>query len=200
MDHSTSCARSAGFTLMEILVGLCLSLLLSAALVPLWSSALRRATGAADRVLCQVATHVATTRLERDLRFASAVGCLDLACGALLEATPTELVVLTRSMDGADRELVEWEITDGRIMRRRAPWTGTIPASFGHALYRDSKTVVEGAVSGTAFLYRAGETAFAGSVAGDELARVTAVRLGGSVTASADAGRVSLDQTFAVGR
>ena len=192
---------AGGFSLLELLLGLGLTLLLAAGLVPAWASFQNRATGASDHVVGVVAARVALARLERDLRLASAAGSSTLAGAPLLEATPTELVVLTRDLGGAAFEIVEWEAVGGRLMRRRAVWTGSVPVDFSHGLYRDHKTVLEGLPSeGALFSYRLGAFDAGAPIAPADLPLVTAVAVRGSVRPAPAAGSIALDRILIVGR
>jgi prepilin-type N-terminal cleavage/methylation domain-containing protein len=112
---------NAGFTLVELLVGLALSVSLALAVAPLWLSLEGTGTRAADRTVWVVQERVAVTRLERDLRLAGAEECAFSIAGPVLEASGSQVVFLARSCaESAESEvtIVEWEIARGSLMRR----------------------------------------------------------------------------------
>ncbi|MBC7294520.1 MAG: hypothetical protein H5T84_10565 [Thermoleophilia bacterium] len=94
---------------------------------------------------------VAAARFERDLRLASTQGCPFPVGGPLLAATPSQVVLLTRSQPGGQLELVEWEVVGQSLMRRRGPCPVEKPMVFPHSLYTDNKTMLEGVEPGTVF-------------------------------------------------
>ncbi len=154
---------AAAFSLIELLVYLGLVSTIAASILPLWSALERRAADSADQTYRLLAARVVAARFERDLRLASVAGSVGVGT-ALLEATQTECVIVTRSQDGASLELVEWEVTGANLMRRRGVWTGSLPETINHGLYFDHKTMFEGAASGSRFSYVSGAVADAAPV------------------------------------
>ena len=166
--HSGSPSGRGGFTLLEVLVAMLLTLLLLGASLPVWQGLQVLAVGEVDHAIGVGQSRVAAARFERDLRSASAADSAGAECVAVLEATSSQIVLLTRSGPGAVPEIVEWEVTGGSLMRRRGPWTGSTPTGFPHGGYLDHKTMLEGV-----------EARFAYSGAGFEgLANVEARALG----------------------
>ncbi len=154
---------SSGFSLIELLVGLVLSLILALAIAPLWTTASKVTVEGADRVVATFQARTAVTRLERDLRLASALGGGGLECAPVVEADGRHLVVVTRSAANATPELVEWELVGGSLMRRRGPWVGIPAGGVSHSLFNDHKTMLEGLAAGGSFAYLSGARALAGN-------------------------------------
>lgn len=130
--------------MLELLLGLSLTLVLTAALFGLATSWQTRGVREADRMFMVLQSRVAAARLEKDLRMASAAGCKFTTLGPVLEATPRQVVFFS----GGDRQseplLVEWEIDGSRLMRRWGPCPGIRPAEYSHTLYVDNKTMLDG--------------------------------------------------------
>jgi hypothetical protein len=143
----------AGFTAVELLVGLAIAGCLAAALAPLWISLQRGGETESDRGVWYLQCRVALARFERDLRMSSAAGCPFSIAGSLLEATPSQLVFLRRREPGSTPLLVEWEIVKGSLMRRWGPCPQEIPRSFPHNLYADSKTMLDGVAGKSCLRY-----------------------------------------------
>jgi prepilin-type N-terminal cleavage/methylation domain-containing protein len=152
---------SYGFSLIELLVGLVLSLMLALAIAPLWTTASKVTVEGADRVVATFQARTAVARLERDLRLASALGGVGLECAPVVEADEHHLVVVTRSAANATPELVEWELVGGSLMRRRGPWAGIPAGGVSHSLFNDHKTMLEGLAAGGSFAYFSGVQALA---------------------------------------
>jgi prepilin-type N-terminal cleavage/methylation domain-containing protein len=154
---------SHGFSLIELLVGLVLSLMLALAIAPLWTTASKLTVEGADRVMATFQARTAVARLERDLRLASALGGVGLECAPVVEADEHHLVVVTRSAANATPELVEWELVGGSLMRRRGPWAGIPAGGVSHSLFNDHKTMLEGLAAGGSFAYLSGARVLAGN-------------------------------------
>jgi hypothetical protein len=74
--------------------------------------------------------------------------------------------------------IVEWEIVGGSIMRRWGPCPVTRPTSYAHALYTDSKTMLENVdTTRSQFSYSVGEVAASTTVSPADLALVDGVTL-----------------------
>jgi Tfp pilus assembly protein PilV len=180
MTHGASLPY-AGFSLLELLIGLSLTVCVALAVAPLWTSLEAKAKADGDRAIVLLQQRVAIARLERDLRAASAAGSLFPASCALLQATPHQIVLLAASASDGGTYLVEWEVTGGAIMRRRGPCPAAIPAAFPHSLYTDSKTMLENVASSTHFVFTSSSgAAVVDPVEGDTLLRVTTVVLQGA--------------------
>lgn len=156
-----SVADSYGFSLVELLVGLALSVMLALAIAPLWVAAQKVTVEGGDRVLATFQARTMVARLERDLRLASALGGGGLECAPLVQANGHHLVVVTRSAADATPEIVEWELVGGSLMRRRGPWVGVPAGGVSHSLYSDHKTMLENLATGGSFTYLSGTRALA---------------------------------------
>lgn len=143
-------------TLLELLVGMTLTLVLAAALAPVWLSLQAQAVASGDHVVSLLQARVAVARWERDVRLATAEGPGYSGCSSILEADDAHVVVLTGSGRDGARELVEWEIANGSMMRRRVEWPGLPPTHITHSLFTDHKTMLEGLQSTACFGYFAG--------------------------------------------
>lgn len=188
------------FTAIELLIGICIAASLAIAMAPVWLSWERVGDGETDQTIWFMQSRVALARFERDLRQASAVRCPFPTVTSVLEATPSQLVVLARTNDGAPPVLVEWEIVRGSVMRRWGRCPETRPAVFAHSSYLDSKTMLEGVRAGSGFAYCAGARRLEAPVDPSQLDSVTSVALelvGGVVGAQGD---VSAGCTGQVGR
>lgn len=142
-----------GFTLIELLIGLALAVSLAVALAPLWVSLETAGATEADRTVQSLQGRVAVARFERDLRLASAAGCPFALVSPILEASTSQVVFLERTANEGGPILVEWEITNGALMRRWGLCPLSRPTAYRHALYRDNKTMLEGVAGGSAFSY-----------------------------------------------
>ena len=143
----------AGFTLVELLVALALSVSLAMAVAPLWISLMSTGTRETDRTVWLLQQRVAAARFERDLRLAGAEGSLFPVAGALLEASGSQVVLLERAADGSAPVIVEWEITRGSLMRRWGTCPTRRPVAFQHSLYEDNKTMLEQVGTRSSFTY-----------------------------------------------
>ena len=187
MSTSTSSRPGAGFTLLELLVGLSLTMVLAVAIAPLWLGWQKAFAQSADRTLAGLQGRVVAERLERDLRLSSTVGCGNLGCVSILSADAHQVVFLakTDSVPGPP-ELHEWEIVGTRLMRRTGAWPGSVPESFPHQLFADNKTMIENLSGGAAFSFYSGGVEVTDPSSG--LSLVDEVRLVGAVAGQSEAG------------
>jgi prepilin-type N-terminal cleavage/methylation domain-containing protein len=168
---------SEGFSLIEVLVALALSLMIAMTVSTVWISTQRSQVEAADRVSARLMTRVVAARFEKDLRHATIEGCGTAITGSLLRAESQEVVMLSIA-GGHDPELVEWEVVGGSLMRRHGPWTGLVPPRSQHHAYTSNKTMLEGVGPSTGFAY--GVTGLeVPQVADGDLRLVTRVYLSG---------------------
>jgi hypothetical protein len=151
-----SAGQSAGFSVIELILGLVLTVCLAVAVAPLWLSLERIGVREGDQTVRLLQARVAAARFERDLRLASAAGCLFSLSTPILEATPSQVVFLEQPAPGAAPFLVEWEIVNGSLMRRRGACPVTRPVVFSHSLFVDHKTMLEGVRPGSALAYLEG--------------------------------------------
>lgn len=135
-------SRVSGFSLIEMVVALALTLLLVCGVMAFWLGTLRAHTERNDHLVTLLQGRVALHRFERDLRAATLGNLADQTPSPLLRATRQEVVLIARGKAGA-LQLIEWELTDGRLMRRTGPLNGTLPSAITHALYSDNKTMLE---------------------------------------------------------
>jgi len=156
-----------GFSLIELLVGLALSLMLALAIAPLWMAAQKVTVEGGDRVLVTFQERTMVARLERDLRLASALGGGGLECAPVVQANARHLVLVTRSAASATPEIVEWELVGGSLMRRRGLWAGMPGGVVSHSLFSDHKTMLEGLAAGGSFTYLSGARALADDATAD---------------------------------
>jgi hypothetical protein len=191
---------SSGFTAMELILGITLALLVIMALAPLWLSLQRSGTWEADRVIKVMQARVAIARLERDLRLATAGGCLFSTSEAVLEATPTQVVFLCRGTDDGDLLIVEWEVSEGRLMRRWGWCPPSRPTTYTNPLYIDHKTMFEEVAEGSGFCYSVCGRPRLGPISKEELSLIDAVTMRLSVLGDAGAWSSGLSTTAPVGR
>lgn len=207
MDVHRCCGRaptdpptcsSEGFSLVEVLVALCLSVVILMGISALWVATVRTGLGSQETLIEVQRWRVVSARMERDLRVASADGVSGLSGSPLLEASPTRLVMITRSTSDEGLEIVAWEFVNGVLMRRRAPLpVAGPPVSIGG--FRDNKTMLEG-VEGGVFSYAAGAFPLGGTVSSAALRSVDAVAASCSVTAGDTRRRVTVSGGAGVGR
>jgi prepilin-type N-terminal cleavage/methylation domain-containing protein len=195
----------AGFSLLELLVGLALSVVLAVAVAPVWLSLQSGGAAAADRTIWLLQERVATARLERDLRLAGGDGCAFAVTGAVLEASASQVVFLERSTCGAEPRIVEWEIVGGNLMRRWGNSPAQCPDAYVHSLFVDSKTMLEGVASGSGFTYVVNGVGSGAPVARTRLAAIDGVvvhvKTGqGRITEAAGAESTEITTTARVGR
>ena len=169
--------RDHGFTLLELLVGLALSMLLAAAVAPLWVALEKAGSQAADCTVWLVQERVAAARFEHDLRTAGAEGCHFPTSGAILQASPTQIVLLSRRSDGPGTIIVEWEIAKGSLMRRWGPCPLHRPDTYAHALYTDHKAILEEVSMASSFAYKVDGVVAADAAAETDLASIQEVLL-----------------------
>lgn len=151
----TSPLASRGFSLIELLVALALSLLVAAAVSTLWLRVQTTQVEAADRMQAHLAGRVVAARFEKDLRHATMENVGTTVTSSLLRADQKELVLLSVSQGGAAK-LIEWEFAGSSLMRRHGPWLGTVPARGQHSAYNSSKTMLEGVATNAGFGYSIG--------------------------------------------
>lgn len=165
----------AGFTLIELLLGLALAACLAVVAAPVWLAFENAGVQAADDTVWLLQQRVAVSRLERDLRLARADSCPFEVAGAVLEASPSQVVVLRCSDEGGLPMVVEWEMVGSALMRRCGPCPGVRPGTWKHSVYVDHKTMLERVPAGSGFLYRVRGAAPVSAVDGADLAGVEAV-------------------------
>jgi prepilin-type N-terminal cleavage/methylation domain-containing protein len=191
---------SDGFTLVELLVGLALSVSLAMAVAPLWLSLESVGARAADRTIWLLQERVTTARFERDLRLAGAEGCRFATAGALLEATVSQVVFLQHSADGSEPTMVEWEIAKGSLMRRRGACPALRPSVYAHSGYADNKTMLEAVGAGSRFGYVVNGVVVDAPVVQADLAAVGAVVLHLKFSGVGQAGSEEMTATARVAR
>jgi competence protein ComGC len=172
--------RSAGFTALELLVGIALTVLLALGVAPLVLSLQAAEVQEADRTVMMMQGRVAAARLERDLRMASAFGSSFSAEGPILEATPRQVVFVGRTGGKSGLSIIEWELSGSALMRRWGPSPGARPVSFGHSLYVDHKSMVEELADDAHLSYLVNGVVVSGKVPATDLAGVEAVVICGS--------------------
>ena len=172
------CRRSEpGFSLIELLLGLSLTLCLALALAPVWSSAQSRGVRDSDAAIGVLEGRVVAGRIEKDLRLATAQHCPFAVAGAILDAQPAQVVFLTSDSKGQPPTIVEWEIAGSALMRRKGTCPGTKPVTFPHSLYTDHKTMLDGLRPGGQFTYYVGGVAVTAPVPVADLPLVDKVDL-----------------------
>jgi type II secretory pathway pseudopilin PulG len=139
----TSSSDSRGMSAIELLLGLSLAVCLAIAVAPLWTTSQSLAASEADASIWALQGRVAVARFEKDARQAGAHGATFAAASAVLEATTSRVVLLVQSDAAPAPLLVEWELVNGSLMRRWGWCPATLPSSFNHSLFRDSKTMLE---------------------------------------------------------
>jgi hypothetical protein len=190
-SRGRSRGREGGFSLIELVIGLSLTLCIAAAALTLWTGLERTGTNAGDRMIRLIQGRVAVARLARDLRLATAWGCPFPTPGVLLEARANQVVILTRSTESGGLFLVEWELVGGSLMRRRGGCPATRPASVEHSLFVDHKTMLEGVTPSSRFRFFASGAEVASPVGLADLQMIDEVRI--EATASVGAGRLTVD-------
>ena len=145
--------HSWGFTVVELLIGLVIAGCLAGALAPVWLSLQRAGETESDRGIWYLQSRVALARFERDLRISGAGGCHFPVAGSVLEATPSQLVILSKAAEQSVPVIVEWEMVKGTLMRRWGPCPEAMPSGFRHSIYSDSKTMIENLDAGSSFSF-----------------------------------------------
>ena len=90
-----------------------------------------------------------------------------------------QVVMVTKRWDSSDLELVEWEISGDRLMRRRGEWAGNVPDAITNELFFDHKTMFEGATASTKFRFFCNASEIPASDIGENRAAIDAVVLEG---------------------
>jgi prepilin-type N-terminal cleavage/methylation domain-containing protein len=150
-----------GFSLVELLLAVLISVLLALSVAPLWFSLQQVAAEAADDVTLVGQSRVALSRLERDLRLATRTVPELGGVGPILAADASQIVLVVRPLDAGP------------------PLAGP-PA---HAWYTDHKTMLDGLRSGSGFRYFVGGLGMLADTDEIDCARVKAVLLQGELTA-----------------
>ena len=145
----------AGFSLIEVLLGLSLALCLVLGLAPVWVSFQALGVSEGDATVWALQGKVAAARLEKDVRLAGFQTCAFPTGAAVLQATASQVVLLVSAPGSAAPILVEWELVNGSLMRRWGGCPAIRPSTFAHSLYPDSKTMLENVdTARSAFSYR----------------------------------------------
>ena len=159
-DSLHGCARGErfltvdqGFSFIELLLALALTLCLAVAVAPVWASVQGRSVRDGDGAISLLQGRVAASRMERDLRLATARSCVFAVDGPILQGSASQVVFLTAGSAGEPPAIVEWEITGGALMRRKGACPAAPPTTFPHSLYSDNKTMLEGVSAGACFSY-----------------------------------------------
>lgn len=188
------------FTAIELLLGLTLAIVVIMAVAPLWLSLEKTGVREADRVITVMQARVAIARFERDLRLASAGECPFATAEAVLAATPSQVVLLSRGADDGSLRVVEWEVVSGRLMRRWGWCPPARPVTYENGLYLDHKTMLEGVAEGSGFSYGLSDRSEVEMVPGDELSLIRAVTLSLGSEVNSAVRRSGLSTTAPVGR
>ena len=173
-------SEAQGFTALELLVGVALTVLLVLGTAPLLMSLQSGGVREADKTVAVMQGRVAVARLERDLRTATGAVSEFSTVGPILEAGPEQVVLLGRAGASAGLSIIEWEITSSGLMRRWGPPPQARPGSFAHGLYVDHKSMMDLIGSEVSFSYVLRGGTEVEQVAGSDLYRVEAVVLSGS--------------------
>lgn len=192
--------RPDGFTALELLLGVALTILLALGCAPLVFSIQQTGSRDADRTVRVEQARVAAARLEKDLRTGTAVGCPFVVSCPILQATPKQIVFLGTREGVEGLTLFEWEVAGSSLMRRWGPCPSSCPESFPHSLYADNKTMLEGLAGDTCFSYLPDRPGSEGPVASAELWSVTGVRLRGGGKDSLGLWSMYVDSVARVGR
>jgi len=138
-----------GFSLIELMVAVTLSVLLALAVAPLWIGLQRNSQDGFDRLLDAGRFQVVAARFERDLRLVAPENDLRSRGALVLQAGERQITFVTQAVDGSGLEVVSWEVVGGSLMRRRRPYDPTAGAGVLPGSYSDNKTMVEGLAGGT---------------------------------------------------
>ncbi len=156
-DRTQHRARARGFSVIELILGLALTVCLAVAVAPLWLSLQSTGVREGDQTVRLLQARVAVARFEHDLRLASA----------------RRLPVLAERTDLGGLAVLRWCFWSGRRpMPRRSWWNGRSstgpscavaarvrrqdPSVFSHSLFVDHKTMLEGVKPGSALAYLVG--------------------------------------------
>ena len=169
-------AGNWGFSLIDLLLALALTLCLALAVAPVWASVQSRSVRDGDGAISLLQGRVAASRMERDLRLASAMSCPFKVDGPILQSSASQVVFLS-AVPGEPPAIVEWEVSGGALMRRKGACPATRPTAFPHSLYSDNKTMLEGIIAGASFSYRVGGVDAGAPVAPEDLSLVDLVVL-----------------------
>ncbi len=169
----------SGFSAMEIMVGITLTVVLALGVGPLVVSTQGAGVRDGDRTITVLQGRVATARLEADLRTATADGSPFQSVGPILQATPRQVVFLAPMTGETGLKIVEWEIVGSGLMRRWGECPTQKPASFPNTLYVDNKTMLEGVGSDGVFTYFLQGAGLVESVTEHDLSRISVVGLSG---------------------
>ncbi|GAB4250531.1 MAG: hypothetical protein Kow00129_11420 [Thermoleophilia bacterium] len=134
-------STSKGFTLVEVLVALSLSLLVSLAAVQLWITGESTVAHRVNQTNDGLSRRIAVNRFEHDVRMAGV--CWTREAVPLLVAEESRLVLLAHSQFNEGMEIVEWAYSRGRVMRRRRKLETPLPDPV-EISFADSKTMLEG--------------------------------------------------------
>ena len=190
--------KDAGFTVVELMIGMALVLLISLSTLSLWEGVERTGTGSTDRMVALLQSRVAVARWERDLRLASARDCLFLCNGAVLAADTKQVVFLIREAESTLPSLVEWELAGTSLMRRKGDCPFFRPLLFAHNLYFDNKTILEGLTSESELQYFVGGRMLQLPLDKVQLAQIDEIRLQASIISTSNPGSTSLQPITAV--
>jgi hypothetical protein len=87
------------------------------------------------------------------------------------------VVFLGHADDDASIDLIEWELTEDRLMRRWGPCPAEPPSVFGHHLFADNKTLLEDLCGGATISYVVKGRAAPGPIPREDLYAIEAVIL-----------------------
>jgi len=189
-----------GFTLIELLIGLAIALALAVAIAPLWLSLEKAGAGEADCTIGLLQGRVAGARFERDLRLAGAAGCLFPTTCPILQASPSQVVFLERGTEGAAPTIIEWEITQGSLMRRVGRCPASRPSAFAHSLYDDNKTMLEQLQPRSSLAYVVDGVRVSGPVTVGDLVLIDSVELNIAANPAQGPGEVEICASARVAR
>lgn len=198
--QSSKMGSAAGFTTLELLVGMALTVVLFLGVSPLVVTIQKTGVREGDRTIAVLQGRVAEARLEKDLRLASAGGSAFPTDGPVLQATARQVVFLGHIDRLSALSIVEWEIVDGNLMRRWGPSPKSRPASFSHSLYVDNKSMLEGLAGDACFTYVVNGAVVEGTVPTDDLSFVDEVAIRGKGSDTAGVWPLAISGTARVGR
>jgi hypothetical protein len=168
--------EEAGFSLIELLMGLSLALCLALGVAPLWVSSQSLGVREGDETIWAHQARVAGARFERDLRLTGSQHCPFATGATVLQATPLQVVLLVATSESTAALLVEWELVSGSLMRRWGACPANRPSTFSHSLYADNKTMLENVdMTRSLFTYLVAGSASGASLLAADLPLVDAV-------------------------